>query len=264
MNTHRGAGSGGPGPSWRPKNPMASFQHALEGLAHAFRTQRNMRFHICTLVCVLIAGILLRLPRAEILILLFSASLVLITEMFNTAVEAVVDMVTPNYHPGAKFAKDIAAGAVLIAAINAAVVGFAIFTQGVRLDVIQVRLRYPPTFLVLSAAFLLMMVIILVGKILGQKGTLVRGGVISGHAAVAFFIAGTILFVVNSFIISALALFLAALVAQSRVEARIHTLQEVALGAFLALALTVIVYRLPGWIGSLLPRGGPPASAASP
>ena len=100
--------------SWRSKNPLDSFRHAVEGVIHTFRTQRNMRFHFFTVVLVLISGLLFRLDRIEMLVLLFTSSLVLVTEMFNTAVEVVVDMITQSYHPAAKFAKDIAAGAVLL------------------------------------------------------------------------------------------------------------------------------------------------------
>src|SRR6185437_11376086 len=101
----------------RPKNHIDSFRYAVEGIIHVFRTQRHMRFHFITVVSVLALGLLYRLSRVEMAILFLVCSGVLITEMLNTAVESVVDMVTQAYHPLAKLAKDIAAGAVLIAAI---------------------------------------------------------------------------------------------------------------------------------------------------
>jgi diacylglycerol kinase (ATP) len=256
----------GPGqtPSWRPRNPLTSFQHAVDGVGHAFRTQRNMRFHILVVLGVLLFGLVLRLPRFEMIALLFAASLVLMAELFNTAVEAVVDMITQSYHPAAKFAKDIAAGAVLIAAINAGAVGLVVFAGNLRLDLLKVRTHYPPTFLIMTAAFLLMLVILFLGKMLGKKGTLFQGGAISGHSAIAFFIAGTILYSVESWPASVLALALAALVGQARVEAKIHTLREVVLGAVLALALTSVIYRMPNWLGRLLPPAtSVPADGAS-
>src|SRR5215831_950762 len=79
-----------PGHPWRSKNPLDSFRHAVEGVIHTFRTQRNMRFHFFTVALVLLSGLLFRLGRLEMLALLFTVSLVLITEMFNTAVEVVV------------------------------------------------------------------------------------------------------------------------------------------------------------------------------
>lgn len=240
---------------WRSKNPLGSFQHAVEGVVHTFRTQRNMRVHFLTVVLVLLSGILYRLPPTEMLVLLFTASLVLITEMFNTAVEAVVDMITQSYHPAAKFAKDIAAGAVLIAAVNAIVVGFVLFLGGGRPQTLRARLQEPASFYLFVVAAVLLLIAVMLWKVIGRKGTLLQGGVVSGHAAIAFFLATTIIFVANNVFASVLAVALALLVAQSRVEARIHTVREVIIGAALALFLTASVYRIPTWIVRYLPGG---------
>ncbi len=240
---------------WRSKNPLSSFRHAVEGVVHTFRTQRNMRFHFFTVALVLISGILYRLPATEMLVLLFTASLVLITEMFNTAVEAVVDMITLSYHPAAKFAKDIAAGAVLIAAVNAVVVGFVLFLGGGRPEMLHYRLQQPPTLYFFVVAAVLLFIVLLGWKILGEKGTLLQGGVVSGHSAIAFFLATTIIFIANNAFAAVLAFLLALLVAQSRVEARIHTVREVVMGAVLALFLTASVYRIPSWAVQYLPGG---------
>ena len=238
---------------WRSKNPLDSFRHAVEGVMHTFRTQQNMRFHFFTVVLVLGAGLLYRLPRLEMLVLLFTVSLVLVTEMFNTAVEAVVDMITQSYHPAAKFAKDIAAGAVLIASVNALVVGLIIFFGAGKPQEVSYRLQQPPALYVFLALIVLMATILLIWKIMGEKGTLIQGGVISVHSAVAFFLATTIIFVSSNVFAATLAVLLALLVAQSRVEARIHTVQEVVIGAALALFLTASVYGLSPWAGRYLP-----------
>ena len=80
------------------RNPMNGFKYAIEGLVHVFRTQRHMRFHFLTLVLVLVVSLVFKLAREEVIILLFTISLVLMAEMF-TAIEAVVDLVTQTYHP---------------------------------------------------------------------------------------------------------------------------------------------------------------------
>ena len=246
-------GGHGHGHPWRAKNPLRSFEYAVSGVVHTFRTQRNMRVHFFTVVLVLASGLLFRLGKLEMLILLFTASLVLVAEMFNTAVEVVVDMITQNYHPAAKFAKDIAAGAVLIASINAVVVGCVLFLWDGQPEKLRVRLHAPPVMHVVIAAFLLMLILLVVWKVLGEKGTLLQGGVVSGHSAIAFFLAFTIFFWAGNVFVSVLALLLALLVAQSRVEAKIHTVQEVLIGAALALFLTASVYRVPLLVGRLLP-----------
>ena len=96
---------------------------ATSGLVHTFKTQRHMRFHLYVVLVVTLLGVFFNLGLREMLVLLFTISLVLVAEMFNSAIEATVDLVHPNYHPMAKFAKDIAAGAVLITTIIALVVG---------------------------------------------------------------------------------------------------------------------------------------------
>lgn len=255
MNTPRFHKSASP--PWRSKNPLDSFRHAVEGVVHTFRTQRHMRFHFFTVILVLGTGLLYRLPRTEMLVLLFTASLVLVTEMFNTAVEAVVDMITQSYHPAAKFAKDIAAGAVLIASINAVVVGLVLFFGSGKPQEVGYRLQEPPALYVFWTALVLLVLVLLVWKLVGNRGTLVRGGVVSVHSALAFFLATTIIFFSSNVFAAVLALVLALLVAQARVEARIHSLQEVVIGALLALFLTAGVYGLSPVLGRYLSPAAP-------
>jgi diacylglycerol kinase (ATP) len=220
-----------------------------------------MRFHFFLMAMVLLSGLLFRLGRLEMLALLFSIALVLIAEMFNTAVEVVVDMITQSYHPAAKFAKDIAAGAVLIAAVNAVVVGCVLFLWDGRLEKLRLRLHEPPTFYVFVTGLLLLLILLVVGKARSGKGTGSQGAV-SGHSAVAFFLATTIVFVAGNVFAAGLAILLALLVAQSRVEARFDTVREVVFGAALALVLTASAYQLPQWIGRVLPSAS--AQGAAP
>ncbi len=104
-----------------------SFRYAFEGLAYCLKTQRNIRIHAVAAVLVLILSAVVRVSVSELLVLLTVISLVIISEILNTAIETVVDMISSNYHPLAAIAKNVAAGAVLIASINAAVIGLIIF-----------------------------------------------------------------------------------------------------------------------------------------
>ena len=229
----------------RPKNHLDSFRYAVEGIVHVFRTQKHMRFHFLTLVLVLILGMLYRLQRAEMAVLFVVVSGVLIAEMFNTAVESVVDMVTQAYHPLAKLAKDIAAGAVLIAAINAVIVGAVLFLgntelpkvrEGMQQDSLQVT--------VIISVSVLVVVITMISKIFGGKGSILSGGIVSGHSAIAFCLAATMMYRASDLFSACLAVALAALVAQSRVEGKIHTLQEVIIGGLLGIVLTSTMYMV--------------------
>ncbi|MBN2389818.1 MAG: diacylglycerol kinase family protein [Anaerolineae bacterium] len=110
----------------RNGNVWLGFKYAGEGLLHAVRTQRNFRIHLMATALVVILGTWLRLPDTSWAILTLTIGMVLVTEMMNTAAEALVDLASPDYHPLAKLVKDVAAGAVLVIAITSAVVGLII------------------------------------------------------------------------------------------------------------------------------------------
>ncbi len=106
---------------------LAGFGYAFSGLWYVLRTQRNARVHVGIATLVIIAGIVLRISAVEFAILFITISSVFTAEMFNTVFELCVDLASPTYHPLAKIAKDIAAGAVLLSAILAVVIGLFIF-----------------------------------------------------------------------------------------------------------------------------------------
>jgi rRNA maturation RNase YbeY len=102
---------------------------AIEGILAAINSERNMKIHLVAVVLVMIIGMVLRVNLTQWAILVFCCVMVLSTEMLNTAVEAIVDLVSPDRHPQAKQAKDIAAGAVLITVIGAVIVGLTVFVS---------------------------------------------------------------------------------------------------------------------------------------
>jgi diacylglycerol kinase len=110
---------------------LASFGYAFAGLAYCFRTQRNFRIHTSVAIVVALAGLWLGLSWVEWAVVAILVVVVLSAEMVNTMVEALVDLVTEEYHPLAKVAKDVAAGVVLLSAIGSVVVGVLIFTPRV-------------------------------------------------------------------------------------------------------------------------------------
>lgn len=112
----------------KKKNPFyKSFGHAFSGLFEAIKEERNMKIHLFIAALVLVAGVFFQISRGEWVICFLCFGLVFGLEMVNTAIEKVVDLVTDTYHPLAKQAKDMAAGAVLIAALMAAAAGLLIF-----------------------------------------------------------------------------------------------------------------------------------------
>ena len=114
-------------PKQEYKKIINSFKYAIEGLVSSFKTERNMKIHIMAMIIVIALGIFMKLNKIEWCIITIAIVMVISAELFNTAIENVVDMVSPQKHPQAKLVKDIAAAAVLVLAIGAAVIGIIIF-----------------------------------------------------------------------------------------------------------------------------------------
>lgn len=106
---------------------LESFTYAIAGIAYSLKTQRNMRIHCVMAILVLTLGPLLELSSIEVIVVLLTIAMVILAEMINTAIETTIDLFTKDYHPLAKVGKNVAAGAVLIAAINAVAIGYIVF-----------------------------------------------------------------------------------------------------------------------------------------
>lgn len=111
----------------KSKNVIISFKYAFQGVFSAIKTERNLKIHISIMILVIIAGIFLKISKMEWIICIILFGLVIGGEMLNSAIETVVDIAMPEINPKAKFAKDVAAGAVLIFAISSAIIGLIIF-----------------------------------------------------------------------------------------------------------------------------------------
>jgi diacylglycerol kinase (ATP) len=233
----------------RTPSLLHSFNYAFEGVIHVLRTQRNMRIHFMIAVGVLIAALAIGVERLELIALLLSIAFVLIAEMINTAVEAAIDVATTAFDPLAKLAKDIAAGAVLIATVNAVAIGYLIFSERIvnRSSHLIDDIRDAPAQLTLIALVLIVLAVIATKAYTG-RGTPLRGGLPSGHAAVAFGGWMAITNIVGDsrhwFLISTVTFIMALLVAQTRVESGIHSLLEVTYGAILGGLLTLVLFQV--------------------
>jgi diacylglycerol kinase len=116
-----------------PANRLVrSFGYAFEGIASILRTTPNFRIHVVAAVLALVVSIVLRLPPIEIALVVLTIAIVLIVEAFNTALETLCDLASPEDHPLIKRAKDISAAAVLIAAFGAVGVAGALFLPRLR------------------------------------------------------------------------------------------------------------------------------------
>lgn len=224
---------------------LKSFQHAFEGIVYAAKTQPNMRTHLIIAAGVLVAVSLLRLDRFYVIATIVLIALVLALELINTAIEAIVDLLTATHHPLAKTAKDAAAGAVLIAALASVAVGYLVFYQGIMsggarvFDAVQ---GVPVNLAVIVLAVTGIGAIC--AKSFSGRGTALRGGAVSGHSALAFAGATMLALFYQKPLAALLGYFVAFLVAQSRVEAGIHSIFESIWGGLLGTAAALLLYLL--------------------
>ena len=232
----------------RPPTILDSFNYAFEGIIHVLRTQRNLRIHFAIAIVVIAAAAALGVGRLELIVLLLAIAFVLVAEMVNSAIEGAIDVSTTSFDPNAKLAKDVAAGAVLIASVTALAVGYLVFAHAAahRSARILDRVRDAPAEITL-VALVLVVLIVIATKAWTGRGTPLRGGLPSGHSALAFagWMAAT--YVINDdhrFLISSLTFIMALLVAQTRVEAGVHSALEVLYGGALGALITLVAFQV--------------------
>lgn len=234
-----------------PRRPLVqSFNYAFEGIIFSLATQRNMRIHYFAATCAMVACILLGVSRIEFALIIFAAAFVIAAEMLNTAVESTIDVATTTFNPMAKIAKDTAAGAVLIASFNAVIVAYLVFGDKVGNPSAKVlkAVRDTPVHITFVALVITFLGVVALKTITGRRGTPMRGGFPSGHAAIAFAAWMAITFVTASAsyatLASALTFLLALLVCHTRVESGVHTWGEVIAGALVGSLVTLAIFQL--------------------
>lgn len=222
-----------------------SFNYAIEGIIYAVRTQRNMRIHMAVALLVLTACFFYDLSKVELLILTITITIVIAAELVNTAVESAIDATTNYYHPLAKIAKNTAAGAVLVTAINAVIVGYIIFWDKLTdiTFIVITKVKQSNPYMMFLVLVIVSIATIVVKAIYGE-GTPLRGGMPSGHSALAFSIATTIALITEEPLSIMLSFLLAFIVAQSRVDSETHSILEVLMGAIFGTLLTLFIFRV--------------------
>jgi diacylglycerol kinase (ATP) len=235
-------------PPGRAPTLLDSFNYAFEGIIHVLRTQRNLRIHFAIAIAVIAAAVWVGVQRMELIALLLAIAFVLVAEMMNSAIEGAIDASTTSFDPNAKLAKDIAAGAVLISSVVALAIGYLVFSQAAahRTARLLDRVRDAPAEITI-VALVLVVLIVIATKAWTGSGTPLRGGLPSGHAAVAFagWMAAT--YVIGDdhrFLVSSLFFVMALLVAQTRVESGVHSALEVLYGGVLGALVTLVVFQV--------------------
>ena len=212
---------------------------------YAVRTQLNIKIHLVVAFLVMSASLFYDITKIELIILSLTIILVVFAELINTAIEVAIDATTNYYHPLAKIAKNISAGAVLLTSLNAIFIGYLIFWDKINNFSFGVITKIKQSNPYMAFVILVMVVIItVITKAIYGEGTPLRGGMPSGHSTISFSIATIISFITNEPIIIGLSFMMAIIVAQSRVDTGVHSLKEVVVGAILGTALTIIILKI--------------------
>lgn len=211
---------------------------------YVLHRHRHMRYHFLLGAIVLLVSAVMRVTRVELVVLCVAIAMLIMAELLNTAIETVVDLVTQEYHPLAKIAKDVGGAVVLVASVTASLAVVGVFVTAQQLDEAQqLQARPAPHVLhLVLVGITTVIVAVVLAKLWSGHWDLTRGGLVSAHSALAFFCFITVVFVSPDPIVWILAFVLAVLVAQSRVEAGIHNIREVLIGAAVALVLGGFLY----------------------
>lgn len=231
----------------RSRSLLWSFDYAIRGIVYALRTQRNMRLHFLVSAAVFTAALALHVSGLELIALLFAVGLVLVAELINTAIESTVDLATETFDPLAAIAKDVAAGAVLVSAVTAVAVGYVVFfakVTPVAQSLLEGVRESDATVTLLALALTSGAVLALKALTHEEGSTFLHGGWPSGHTALAFAVASAIGYSMESAKAMVLALFIAALVGQSRVETEAHTIAQTVAGAVLGFLLATAAFQI--------------------
>ena len=227
------------------KKLLESFNHAINGVVDAVRTQRNMKIHLSITLVVLLLCLFFDVSKVEFLILAITITMVIAAELLNTSIEAVVDMKTNHYHPLAKVSKNVAAGAVLLTAINAVVVGYIIFwdkLSNISLIVLN-KIKESQPYTIFIVLVIVCIVTIIIKSIFGE-GTPLKGGMPSGHSALAFSLSTAISLITEEPICIMLSFIMAFITAQSRVDSDVHSAFEVVVGSLIGVLITLLIFTV--------------------
>lgn len=233
-------------------NFIEACNNAINGIVYAATTQSNIKKQLVIAVIVMILSLFYGLQTPEFLCLTFAVFFVIFAEMVNTAIETVVDLFTDKYHPKAKIAKDVAAGAVVLASANALIVAYFLFFKEANLLVISEsifsNMVKSPMHLAFVAMILVVIAIIAIKAVCStkkQRGQLIHNGFVpSGQSAIAFAALTAIWINSKDVIVFTLALVLSIMVLENRVASNARTKAEVVFGSCMGILIVLLVYGL--------------------
>lgn len=155
------------------RNLAKSFSYAFKGILYCIKNERNMRIHVCATILIALFSYFYKTTAIEFALLIICIGFVITSEMVNTAIETIVNMESPSYNSLAKISKDVAAGAVAVAAIVSIVVGCVIFLKPARLFLALELIVSSPLYIILFIVVIILSLLFIFNgpKLYGEKTT---------------------------------------------------------------------------------------------
>lgn len=235
-------------PKMKNSNFLDAWKNAFDGIIYAITTQSNIKKQLIIAVAVMLVSLFFDLNKAEFLCLMFTVVLIIVAEMINTAIETVVDLYTDLYHPKAKIAKDVGAGAVVITAINAVIVAYFLFFE--KISTIGLKLIDEVVNSPIHLAFVAVLLTVIVIVTLKAAATknhhkfIKENFMPSGQTAVAFAGLTIIWLTTRNVVIFTISLLLALIIAINRYEKGKRSKSEIIVGACIGVMVVVLLYGL--------------------
>lgn len=233
-------------PKLHNSNFFEACKNAVNGIIYGTTTQSNVKKQLVIIAFVMLVSLFFNLSKVEFICLIFAVVLIIFAEMINTAIETVVDLYTDLYHPKAKIAKDVAAGAVVITAINAVIIAYFIFFDkiGEMGNSIYKTVINSPTYL----AFVVVVLVIIISvalkaqKIKDKKNN--KQLIVSCQSMLASAAVVATWIVTENLVALSFALILAIMICMNRIESKERTVIEVILGVMIGILITILMYGL--------------------
>lgn len=227
------------------RNLTESFNNAANGILYVILHERNMKIHLVAAFITVLLGFLYRLSGLEFVIICLTIGVVIVCELFNTAMEVVVDIIVDVYHPKAKIVKDVAAGAVLVSAFISMIIAYLIFFDKVSVSLVAgiKFIKYTPMHTTVIS-LVITIALVLVVKAFFKKGTPFKGGMPSGHTAIASSITTAVALWTLDARLTTLFIIVLFLLAQSRYEGKIHSIIEIVMGAAMGFLVTLLLFQI--------------------
>ena len=231
-------------------NFIDAIKNALNGLIYAITTQSNIKKQLVIASIIMILSLFFDFSTTEFLCLVFAVVLVIFSEMCNTAIETLVDLYTDIYHPKAKIAKDLGAGTVLLMSINSVIVAYFLFFRKIDISKIGESIFYnlikSPVDLAFVGIILTAIVIIaIIAYATTRKNKDEKNRFIpSGQSALASALLTLIGVNTKNVLVFTLALFLALLILENKIESKKKSYAEIIFGASMGFLIILVVYGL--------------------